>query len=414
MFEADPIPCADPISPLRATVYGTGSRLVCTGGYAIEPNIKLPWTSFADYLKTLHHLNWCLADVEIVQDGRELATAIQTGATASVIAISDGSFKNTYGTAAWTIGTVEQDGLLAGKVVCPGGEADQSSYRSELMGLYAMLVAIHHLCIFYDIKEGQVEIGCDGSSALTTVFEWGPYLAHDTTDFDLVGAIHAIRKVSCITWSYRHVRGHQDDYSSELDVWAQRNVNMDSKAKAHLAVAQHTERHYDIEGEPWQVWIKHNKVTANIQMKLYACVQEIDSIKYWEAKQEQPDSLQVVDWVSIGRAMAKIPRTRRGFITKHVAGMCGMGKFMKRWREWDTENCPRCGLPEDAPHVWTCKGDGTGDIWIKAIQELKKLLRTLDTDPTLLHILITYLKGWYSGANIRYEPPREFQRLLQE
>jgi hypothetical protein len=277
-----------------------------------------------------------------------------------------------------------------------------------------MLVAIHHLCIFYDIKEGQVEIGCDGSSALTTVFEWGPYLAHDTTDFDLVGAIHAIRKVSCITWSYRHVRGHQDDYSSELDVWAQRNVNMDSKAKAHLAVAQHTERHYDIEGEPWQVWIKHNKVTANIQMKLYACVQEIDSIKYWEAKQEQPDSLQVVDWVSIGRAMAKIPRTRRGFITKHVAGMCGMGKFMKRWREWDTDNCPRCGLPEDAPHVWTCKGDGTGDIWIKAIQELKKLLRTLDTDPTLLHILITYLKGWYSGANIRYEPPREFQRLLQE
>jgi len=51
MFEADPIPCADPISPLRATVYGTGSRLVCTGGYAIEPNIKLPRTSFADYLK---------------------------------------------------------------------------------------------------------------------------------------------------------------------------------------------------------------------------------------------------------------------------------------------------------------------------------------------------------------------------
>jgi len=121
MFEADPIPCAAPISLLRAIVYGIGSRLVCTGRYAIEPNLKLPWTLFADYLKTLHHLNWCLADVEIVQDGRELATAIQTGATASVRAISDGSFKNTYGTAAWMIGTVEQDGLLAGKVVCPEG-----------------------------------------------------------------------------------------------------------------------------------------------------------------------------------------------------------------------------------------------------------------------------------------------------
>jgi hypothetical protein len=170
MFEVDPIPCTDPIPPLRATVYGTGSQLVCTGGYAIEPNLKLPRTSFADYLKTLHNLNWCLADVEIVQDGRELAKAIQTGASASVIAISDGSFKNTYGTAAWSIGTVEQEGLLAGKVVCPGGEKDQSSYRSELMGLYVMFVTIHHLCMFYGIKEGQVEIGSDGSSALTTVF----------------------------------------------------------------------------------------------------------------------------------------------------------------------------------------------------------------------------------------------------
>jgi hypothetical protein len=86
------------------------------------------------------------------------------------------------------------------------------------------------------------------------------------------------------------------------------------------------------------------------------------------------------------------------------------------WHQKIHEALARMGYGKlsDAPHVWTCKGDGTGDIWIKAIQELEKLLRTLVTDPTLLHILITYLNGWYSGVNIRYKPPREFQRLLQE
>jgi hypothetical protein len=101
-------------------------------------------------------------------------------------------------------------------------------------------------------------------------------------------------------------------------MWAQRNVNMDYKAKAHLAMAQHTKRHYDIVGEPWQVWIKNNKVTANIQMQLYVCVQEIDSIKYWETKQDQLDSLQVVDYLlaeqwlkSLEQDEYSLPNTRR-------------------------------------------------------------------------------------------------------
>ena len=68
-------------------------------------------------------------------DRKDLAEPLTSGLPASVIAVSDGNFKDTFGTAAWTIGT-EQDGqLMAGRAVCPGGSEHQSSYRSELTGL---------------------------------------------------------------------------------------------------------------------------------------------------------------------------------------------------------------------------------------------------------------------------------------
>jgi hypothetical protein len=50
---------------------------------------------------------------------------------------------------------------------------------------------------------------------------------------------------------------------------------------------------------------------------------------------------------------------------------------------------------EDAPHVWRCKGEGTEDVWNKSLSELEAVMRRLDTDPTLQHIIILYLKSWW-------------------
>jgi hypothetical protein len=68
--------------------------------------------------------------------------------------------------------------------------------------------------------------------------------------------------------------------------------------------------------------------------------------------------------------MKLIPRPRRVFVAKHVSGMCGVGRFMKRWKEWPSDACPRCGDTEDSSHVWTCKGPGTTELWDKAITDL--------------------------------------------
>jgi len=335
--------------------------------------------------------------------------------TASVMAFSDGSFKETCGTAAWIIGTEDYGDMISGRAICPGGPTDQSAYRSELSGLYSILAVIHQLCLFYEVKEGQVEIGCDGSAALRIAFGRDPILSSDIPDFDLVGAIYSLRRESTVTWSHRHVKGHQDELSDDLDIWATRNVLMDKRAKEHFQVAQKSERHFTIEGEPWQLWVDGSKVTVGIIPKIYSTTHAASSEAYWERKFNMtPEVIKQIDWQLIGESMRSIPRARQIFIMKHTSGMCGVGKFMKRWREWDQDSCPRCGMPEDAPHVWRCKGGGTAELWNKAVEDLTNTLRQLETDPTLQHIITFYLHSWWSGETTSYEAPTAFYELLQE
>lgn len=265
-----------PTTICRATVYAKGDRIVCTGSAACLDLSTVPATSFEAHLQRSVS-DWCMHSLELVDDGRPLADALTNGLSATIMAVSDGTFKNTFGTAAWTIETENRGDLLTGSVVCPGHSDDQSAYRSELTGLYVIMTIINQLCHFYTIEEGHVEIGCDGLSALQTVFEQGTVLTTDIPDFDLVGAILHLRRTSQVTWAHRHVKGHQDNVSEVLDVWAQQNMQMDKKAKQHLSVVTTSPRHYSIEGEPWQLWVKGKKRTQDIQPAIYDAVQAEDS-----------------------------------------------------------------------------------------------------------------------------------------
>jgi hypothetical protein len=79
----------------------------------------------------------------------------------------------------------------------------------------------------------------------------------------------------------------------------------------------------------------------------------------------------------------------------------GAGPLLKMW------TARRC------PHVWLCKGPGTIERWQKALEDLEILMHQLDTDPTLAHIILVYLRGWWSGENVTYNPPWDSQELLQ-
>lgn len=84
------------------------------------------------------------------------------------------------------------------------------------------------------ITQGAIECGCNRAEALRKVFATKEEASTDGSQFDLLSAMRAILHESPITWHLCHVKGHQDaDPDTELDRWAQLNINIDSLAKMY-------------------------------------------------------------------------------------------------------------------------------------------------------------------------------------
>ncbi len=98
---------------------------------------------------------------------------------------------------------------------------------------------VNKLCEYYEILDGEIELACDGLSALDKAFSYVSILHVDDSNYDLLGAIQYQWKNSPVHWKFRHVAGHQDDHTSvdNLDRWGKLNVEMDHLAKAHIPIA---------------------------------------------------------------------------------------------------------------------------------------------------------------------------------
>jgi hypothetical protein len=180
----------DSISKLyRATVFSKGNQWICSGFDDILMNqTNQPSTnqSFFDHLMNLPpHDRWFMEHLDMIDQG---VTIAQAQRNREAIAVSDGSFKNEYGTATWVIEGDSSYGRLCGKVIAPGGSRDHSPYRSELTGIYSILIMVNKLCEYYEISDGEIELACDGLSALDKAFSYVSILHVDDSNYDLLGA----------------------------------------------------------------------------------------------------------------------------------------------------------------------------------------------------------------------------------
>lgn len=84
---------------MRASIYQKGQRLICSrAGPILTPTTNISST-FEVYLMADEKIRWCLHKLHMMST-HEVARAIREG-TARAVCV--GSFKTTYGTAAWTI-----------------------------------------------------------------------------------------------------------------------------------------------------------------------------------------------------------------------------------------------------------------------------------------------------------------------
>jgi len=128
---------------------------------------------------------------------------------------------------------------MAGQVqnVVPGTPEDQDAYRGELSGLYALVCMLESICKHHGIQGGSKRVGCDGEEALNKVMNWHSHVNAESPHADMILAIRNKVQATNITWKYKQVKGHQDDYRDydSLDRMSQLNVLMDGSAKAYLA-----------------------------------------------------------------------------------------------------------------------------------------------------------------------------------
>ena len=174
---------------------------------------------------------WATEHVSVEGFAQQVAISLVKG---SAIAVSDGSLKNSMGTAAYHIeAPVSEQASIEGLLQVPGSKRDGSSHRSKLGGLYGIVTVVEALVEVYGITEGAIEVGCDGESALRA-FDLGYYFDPQQADFDFLSAIQTSVRASPLRWKYRHVLGHQDLHNpGQIDHWAALNIKMDSMAKAH-------------------------------------------------------------------------------------------------------------------------------------------------------------------------------------
>ena len=86
-----------------------------------------------------------------------------------------------------------------------------------------------------NITEGKVTIALDGLTAMQQAGGDWP-LSLDQECFDYLQIIRAWIKLSPLTFTFRHVKGHQTDLVAynQLDWWGKKNEDVDGMAKDFL------------------------------------------------------------------------------------------------------------------------------------------------------------------------------------
>ena len=391
-----------PTTAIRVTGTITQTYITISNGHGHIDQADIPQHTWETHLDNLEEdKRWALTNLDLPADGLPLAVAIQLG---TARAVSDGSFKDQFGTAAWVYyDAITNETLGNGRLNTPGYPEDQCSYRSEISGIYGIAVTILELAKFHDLRGGAIQVACDGESALHRCFKpWSsnPLAKH----FDIIHATRAAITASTITWTWEHVRGHQDETQQPLTITEQRNVEMDAAAKEHWnqQIQQPVQRGPLIRfhGETWRIFLGEKKASTNLKYRLLEHIAGKAAQAYWSGKKRfQGIDTNQVDWATVEKVLESQTINMRRWTVKFVTGFCATGSRMAHNKQRKTSECPRCGYPrETTAHILQCPEVGSQTVWDASILQIRHNLLETDTDPSLIEDISAGLDAWRRNA----------------
>ena len=371
----------------QSHAYFWGAQESCT--HSIPPRMD-----FMTSLSTQPTASWALVNVQTPDNGKGIATALSLG---PLHAVSDGSYKDDLGSAAWKITTEESTTWIKGCTTIPGQPFEQCAYRSELGGIYSTVLLLNTVCQYYHLTSGTVIFGCDGLGPLHCCFHQWQEPTPVTPHYDLIKAIRHELQQSPLEWKWRHIYGHQDTAAEEvvLDQWALLNIEMDTAAKAWLRVLQIRGHHPTsayIPGEGWNIWSSGHKFTSMSREVFDNKIQKRYSQAYWCQETKLGNAFDYIDWNICGDYRKTVSINRRIWMTKWVTGWLPIGKNMSRWKLWMSDKCPECGSPETSTnHILFCPAPERQRFLAEKIQQLEPHLLGKRLSPTAVGLLLGVL-----------------------
>lgn len=395
-----------PPSALPTTAYGTATIVRHTG---TVPCAARPATTTHDW--------WG----RILVGPTNLHALLAGIAAGTAICVTDGSYKEPFGTAAYTLkSSLEAADEFTLVNPTPGHPDDVDPYLAELAGLYGCLATVRRLCQDYAIGVGGITVGCDCQSVLYNVFDLPdgkikPSRAHYT----LLAATRRLLSSSTISWKGRHIYGHQDRTIAyaQLDHWAQLNVDMDGLAKQYWQHLQNSHFAWfslpPLPGE-WTLWHLEYRFPSWNPALAHRHLYNRSTSTYWQNKLRLANNPNI-DWEASGMAFRTLSLYQQLWTPKWLTSFVPYGKNIARWG--GINMCPRCGGPEDhRHHVLSCPAPDAITCWNNNVTALDSWLVIQTTHPTLRTAIITLLKSWHTGRRLRHPatPDASLRRLFRE
>jgi hypothetical protein len=117
--------------------------------------------------------------------------------------------------------------ITAGANFVPGRAQDQSSYLSELAGMFRIIVFILLVVKFYELDQVRLELACNRIEAIREISEAYKVTKSGSNVYAFIAAAKNHLAISPLKWKFRHVKGHQEKPKAELDIWERPNNDFD-------------------------------------------------------------------------------------------------------------------------------------------------------------------------------------------
>jgi hypothetical protein len=149
---------------------------------------------------------------------------------------------------------------------------------------------------------------------------------------------------------------------------------------------------------------------------LYDSVYKTITQRQWTEKDALAvDTFNMVNWKAVGKAMAGSTLSQQVFLTKHVSGMCGVEKIMRRWTKTRLQSTPAMHyIGGSSAHMAMLGRRYRQSVEWSSSSHLSLAEFSQNIYPDLTLTIITYLDSRRNENQHYFNYPAALQEVLQQ